>query len=64
MTVKTTISIEITKNDRVFSFNMPVNSPFGEAYDACYETLLQIVEFSKKAAEERKPADSVVEDKN
>lgn len=63
MNVKTIITIEITKNDRVFSFNMPVGAPFGEAYDACYETLQHIVEFSKKAAEQAKQAE-VIDEKN
>jgi hypothetical protein len=56
MDVKTFVTIEIRKNDRVFSFNMPAGSPFGEAYDACYETLGHIIEFSQKAAEQARQA--------
>jgi hypothetical protein len=58
MNVKTSISIEITKDERVYSFVMPAGAPFGQAYDAAFEILQQIVEFSKKAADSAKPADA------
>ena len=64
MDVKTFVTIEIKKNDRVFSFNMPAGSPFGEAYDACYETLGHIIEFSKKAQEQAKQSDPLDSNKN
>lgn len=58
MNVKSFVVIEIEKNDNRFSFMMPVGAPFGEAYDACYEALNHIVEFSKKAAEQAKPIEN------
>lgn len=54
MAIKTSISIEIEKNGHIFSFTMPSGAPFGEAYDAGYEVLQQIVEFSKKVADDAK----------
>lgn len=51
MDVKTQVVLEVKKNDRIFSYCMPAGAPFGEAYDAAYEILQQIIEFSKKATE-------------
>jgi hypothetical protein len=33
---------------------MPAGSPFGEAYDAAFEILQQIIDYSKKATENLK----------
>lgn len=54
MAIKSSLSIEITKGDRVFSFVMPIGAPYGEAYDAAFEVLQQIVELSKQAADQAK----------
>lgn len=50
MAIKSHVVIEITKDDHVFSFHMPVGAPLGKAYDACHDALLEILEFSKQAA--------------
>lgn len=52
MNVKNVVVIEIEKGDFVFSFSMPVGAPFGQAYDAAFEVLQQILEFSQKAADQ------------
>ena len=58
MEVKTYIIIEVEKDGHTFSFSLPAGAPFGKAYDACFETLQHIIEFSKKAAEGMKQADT------
>ena len=54
MNLKSCIAIEITKNDRLYTFVMPVGSPFGEAYDVSYEILNKIAELAKNGAESAK----------
>jgi hypothetical protein len=54
MNIKSQVVIEIAKDDLVFSFAMPLGAPFGKAYDAAHEVLMEIVEYSKKAAEQAK----------
>ena len=41
--------IEVTKTSSVYQFIIPVGSPLGEAYDACFEVLNSLVEMSKEA---------------
>ncbi len=65
MELKSMIAIEIEKNDRVFSFLLPVGAPFGEAYDAAFEVLGKIIEMSKEAADNMKASedkDAVIAD--
>ncbi len=50
MNLKSCVTIEITKNDRLYTFTMPVGAPFGEAYDVSYEVLLKIAELAKDGA--------------
>lgn len=57
MNVKSYIDIEIVKNERVYHFFMPVGAPFGEAYDAAFESLTSITEMAKNAVEMAKPKD-------
>lgn len=68
MNVKSSLIIEITKDDRVFSFAIPHGAPFGQAYDAAHEVLQHIVELSKKAADAAaqnpEPAGAVIESKS
>lgn len=54
MNIRSQVSIEIIKDDHTFTFTMPVGAPFGKAYDAAYDVLQQIIEFSKKAADQAK----------
>lgn len=53
------VTLEVEKNDRKYSFTMPIGepplgAPYGEAYDAAYEFLQEIVEMSQKAADRAK----------
>lgn len=54
MDLKSMIVIEVEKNERVFTFLLPVGAPFGEAYDAAFEMLSKIVDMSNEAAENMK----------
>jgi hypothetical protein len=49
--------IEETKNNRVYSFSMPMGAPIGEAYDVAFSILEQIVELSKQAVAKAKPVE-------
>lgn len=51
MTQKAVIKLEIEKNERMYEFTMPIGSPFGESYDACFEFLQEITKLSKEAAD-------------
>lgn len=64
MEVKTHIIIEVEKDGHTFSFSLPAGAPFGKAYDACFETLQHIIDFSKKAAEGMKQANSDTSDQS
>ena len=55
MNVKSFVTLEVIKNDHVFTFNMPIGVPYGEAYDAAYECLQNITELAQKAADAAKP---------
>lgn len=48
-TQKTIISLEVKKEDRLFSFNVPTGASLGECYDACFECLAKILETSNDA---------------
>jgi len=48
------IHLEIKKEDRVYTFVMPMGSPIGECYDAAHEVLNSIVEMGKVASEQAK----------
>lgn len=56
MNIKSQIVIEVTKDDHTFSFAMPLGAPFGKAYDAAHDVLMEIIEYSKRAAEQAKQA--------
>ena len=44
------VKIEIEKNGRVYSFNLPLGAPIGEAYDVAHECLQEIIKMSETAA--------------
>jgi len=48
------VSLEIKKEDRTYSFLMPIGSPFGEAYDAAFAVLAEINKMSQEAVETAK----------
>lgn len=60
MNQKLTVQLEVVKGDHTFVFAMPAGAPLGSAYDAAFEVLNQLLEFSKNAAKqaERKEVDN------
>ena len=61
MNLKSFVDIEIVKGERTYHFLMPVGAPFGEAYDASFETLSAITDMAKQAAEQAKPKEGAEE---
>lgn len=53
--IKPYLAINVEKGGRKYMFSMEVGSPLGEAYDAAYVVLSELLEMSKKAAENAKP---------
>jgi len=51
MTESQTIQLTVTKEDRVYTFTMPIGHKYGEAFDACLECLKGLSDMSKKAAD-------------
>lgn len=49
---KTVVVLEVEKNERLFSFSVPVGTPFKDAYEGALSILQGIAELSKKAEEE------------
>jgi len=45
------ITLTVTKEDRSYVFSMPHGANFGEAYDAAFAVLSEIVEMSKRAVD-------------
>lgn len=60
MIVKSNIVVEVSKpygdkgESRTYSFIIPIGAPFGEAFDAAFETLSAVLDLSKKAIEDAK----------
>jgi hypothetical protein len=51
MNLKSTFQIDITKNERYYTFTMPAGAPIGEAYDVAHELLQALVKMAADAAE-------------
>lgn len=51
MTQKAVVKLEVEKGERIYEFTMPIGSPFGESYDACFDFLQEITKMSKEAAD-------------
>jgi hypothetical protein len=51
----------VKKEDRTYTFILPIGAPLGEAYDACFKVLEEIVEMSKVAVERAKPAEQPIQ---
>lgn len=65
--VKTNVTIEVTKEDRVYRFSIPAGAPFGESFDAAFEALEMIRGWYDKAQEkmkENRPKDEDNEENN
>jgi len=62
MDLRSYVNMEVKKSDRTYHFFMPIGAPYGEAYDAAFETLVSITDMAKQARENARPKDKV-EDK-
>jgi len=51
---KLNVSFEVKKGDNVYTFIMPYQCPLGEAYDAAYLVLADIVDMSQRAFDRAK----------
>ena len=51
MDQKAYVCLEVKKDENVFKFLMPMGAPLGQAYDAAFACLQEIVSLSKDAAE-------------
>lgn len=61
--IKPFLAIDIEKGGRKYTFSMEVGSPIGEAYDAAYAVLAELLEMSKKAAANAKPKELAADKK-
>jgi len=52
--LKSSIIARIQKEDREYLFVMPHGAPCGEAYDACFEVLQEIIKMAERMAEQAK----------
>ena len=57
MDQKLMVHFEVSKNDRTYVLEVPSGAPLGEVYDSLHEMLMAVVDLSKKAAEDAKPAE-------
>lgn len=51
------IALTVIKEDKEYTFSMPYGASHGEAYDACYEVLKELIVMAQDAVKnsERKP---------
>lgn len=52
--LSSSIIARVQKEDREYLFVMPQGAPCGEAYDACFEVLQEIIKMSERLAEQAK----------
>ena len=55
MMAKSIISLEVEKNSKTFSFHMPVGVNYGDAYDAAFQVLEDILALMQQAKDAAKP---------
>ena len=55
METKQIISIEVKKDENIFSFNMPLGATWGNAIDASFEIIQEIHKLAAKSVENMKP---------
>lgn len=51
----------VAKGERNYEFFVPAGAPYGEALDACYETLAKIAQMQQVMIENSKPTTDVQE---
>jgi len=54
MDITSRVEITIIKDERSYIFSLPMGAPYGQAFDACNEILIEIASMAKKAAESSK----------
>lgn len=47
------INLEIEKNDNKYVFSMPIGAPLGEAYDAAFLVIREIIKMADEAAKRK-----------
>jgi hypothetical protein len=58
MEVKQYITLEVTKNDFTFAFQMQQGATWGSAIDSAFEILQKLSELSQQSIQAMKPADA------
>lgn len=61
---KLMVQWEMKKGERVYTFQIPANSPFGEIYDCGFQIMTSALESQKKAAEQAKESAPQCEENN
>jgi hypothetical protein len=51
MNAQSVVVIKVEKNDHTYAFHMPFGVQYGEAYDAAFSILEDILELSKQSLE-------------
>lgn len=49
------VHLEVTKGEHNYAFVLPLGAPFGEAYDAAFQVLQQILKMAQDASEKASP---------
>lgn len=52
--LRSSIVARVQKEDREYLFLMPQGAPCGEAYDACFEVLQEIMKMAERLTEQAK----------
>ena len=55
MNTKQIVQIEVEKNGRLFVFNIPNGSSYGDSFDAAFEVIQEILKMSKEAVDQMQP---------
>ncbi len=58
MNIKPVVNLEIEMESNVYVFSMPVGASWGEAYNACFQSLQKVMELSNQALESTRPKES------
>jgi len=61
MEMKQYLTLQVTKGDFTFAFQMPNGASWGNAIDASFEVLQKLNELSQQSVQAMKPAEEVIE---
>lgn len=61
MDQRAVIHLEVERETRKYTFEMPVGAPLGEVYDVCFSMLNEVLKISKDAVERANPENAPVE---